>query len=442
MIDKLFFLVLVLNATGLFRFLAPQLGVDIGMVSLVLLGLHCCYLMAKERHVVRLLQCAELRCWLFLLLLWPLVTVLYAPAIEVREIALQAYYVSLFCAAVVYTMANGLTAMHRVMTGSLAITVFGLVLSMIMPSYFEAVARLADAQTGYHERAFGFFMQPNSAALGLVILFCGWYSMWKLKKTLWDVVAMVALLALTLVTGSRTGVIIAAVVCGMIVVDAWRVRREQGSFSSGILYAKAILLVSCMAVGGIWLNQYAASRSSSHFDLHNRILHLTSFRLSESNVMSDNSLQARLGAQGLYLLLIKERPFFGHGLGAESLYLQDGTLHLSSHSALLACWMQYGMFYPLMFTLLMVRMYFNHRRPGTERLFAANSIFQIVGITLLLFAFGALQERTFFVVLGLFFASIHWPDRVQAVVSHGISSKGLFDRHPDLLMEDLERPRR
>ena len=33
MIDKLFFVVLILNATGLFRFIAPQVGVSIGQVS-------------------------------------------------------------------------------------------------------------------------------------------------------------------------------------------------------------------------------------------------------------------------------------------------------------------------------------------------------------------------------------------------------------------------
>ena len=47
MLDKLFFIFLILNATGLFRFLAPQFGVEIGQVSLVLLIFNFLYILAK-----------------------------------------------------------------------------------------------------------------------------------------------------------------------------------------------------------------------------------------------------------------------------------------------------------------------------------------------------------------------------------------------------------
>ena len=40
MIDKLFFVVLILNTTELFSFLAPQMDVSIAEISLTLLGRH------------------------------------------------------------------------------------------------------------------------------------------------------------------------------------------------------------------------------------------------------------------------------------------------------------------------------------------------------------------------------------------------------------------
>ena len=48
MLNRLFFVILVLNATGLFAFLAPQLGVEILVVSLAFLGLQVIYLAANR----------------------------------------------------------------------------------------------------------------------------------------------------------------------------------------------------------------------------------------------------------------------------------------------------------------------------------------------------------------------------------------------------------
>ncbi|RKY23907.1 MAG: hypothetical protein DRP83_08475, partial [Planctomycetota bacterium] len=142
MIDKLFFVVLILNATGLFRFIAPQVGVSIGQVSLVLLVLNIFYLVAKIRYSKPLFLRVGMGGWLFVLLLWPLLTLLYAPSFDVREIGLLLYYFSLFFGSVVYTVSNGLGAMRRVMFVSLIVTIVGMPLSMMAPQYFEAVGAL------------------------------------------------------------------------------------------------------------------------------------------------------------------------------------------------------------------------------------------------------------------------------------------------------------
>ena len=115
MIDKVFFVVLVLNTTGLFLFLAPQFGMLIGHVSLALLVLNIFYLVVKARRSTRLFLRGGIGGWLFVLLLWPLFTLLYAPSLEIREIGLLLYCLSLFLGAVVYTVANGLPAMHCLM---------------------------------------------------------------------------------------------------------------------------------------------------------------------------------------------------------------------------------------------------------------------------------------------------------------------------------------
>jgi O-antigen ligase len=414
MLDKLFFLILVLNATGLFRFLA-QLGVEIGQVSIALLGLHVVYLLARRRYLVPLLRRRDMKYWLFLFLLWPLVTVLYAPALEIRQIGLQLYYASLFCAAVVYAMASGLAALHRVMAVSLGLTIFGIVLSMIAPGYFEAVAQLAGARAAYYGRAFGFEIQPNAAATCLVFLFIGWYSLWRRKNSLWEVVALLMLLGTTILTGSRTGAVVAAIICGLIFIHAFRKKWLKETTSSFFrVYAKVFILTACLIIGFLWLNQYTSSKIYNRGDLYDRIAMLTSFKL-EYSYFSESSNGSRFGAQLDYMSLIREKPLFGHGFGAEAHYLDQNTLYLSSHSQLLTCLMEYGILYPVAFCLLMIRMYRSRQRVAAEEAFGTNSILQFVLVTLLLFAIngGLLNGRMFYVVFALFFVSVQWPSWVD-----------------------------
>jgi len=91
MIDKLFFVVLVLNATGLFSFLAEEFNVSIGVVTGTLFGLNILYLIIKMRYSIALFHKAGIAMlnWFVILLAWPLFTLLYAQSLEIREIGLQ-----------------------------------------------------------------------------------------------------------------------------------------------------------------------------------------------------------------------------------------------------------------------------------------------------------------------------------------------------------------
>lgn len=404
MFDKLFFVLLVLNATGLFQFVAPQIGVDIRTVSISLLVLQVGYLLVRKRDVRRLLREPGMQDWLILLVFWPLATVLYAPTLEVREVGLQVYYASLFTGAVVYARANGLSALHRVMGMSLLVTVFGLVLSMVAPSCFEAVARLANARTQYGERAFGFFMQPNQAGMGLILLFLGWYSLWRDKDSLWDVPALILFLVAVLFTGSRTCAVIAAAVCGMTVFDAWRRGRREDRKGFRLVYVKACLLAVCLAFGLAGLNQYATATEGG---LYHRLRLLTSLQLTENGILDDNSVRQRLAAQKVYWSLIETKPVLGHGLGAEAYYSENGPIWLSAHSTLLSTWLEFGIAWPLVFYLLLYRLYRSRDRMAAERRFGTNAVFMFVLILSLHFAFnhGMVESRVFYVVLAYFFAA-------------------------------------
>jgi len=410
MIDKLFSIVLVLNATGLFRFIAPQLDVSIGQVSMALLGVNVIYLVSKAQYSKAILLQSGMGGWLFVLLIWPLSTLLYARSFEVRQVGLLLYYFSLFFGAVVYTASNGLPAIHRVIAVSLAVTIFGFVLSMLVPEYFQDVALLAQNRINYNNRAFGFFMQPNQAAIGFALLFFGWFSLWKHKNTMLEVVALVTFLGLMFLTGSRTGTVVAVIVIGLSLAYSWR-RQPRTIRAFRRSYLKVLLLGACLLGGLFWTTRYLSSADYEKWGLLDRISMLTSFRLTDSSIREDVSVMRRLDAQAVYWAFIKVKPLFGHGFGAETHYYENGHIDRTSHSTLLTCWMEYGIFYPIALGLLMVRLYLTRRRARAEGALATDSVFQFVLIVLFLFTVSGnlLNARVFYVVWAMFFAAVYCP---------------------------------
>ena len=408
MIDKLFFVVLVLNATGLFSFMAPQLGVSIGQVSLVLLGLNVLYLVAKACYVKAIFRQGSMRGWLFIMLIWPLLTIAYTPSFEVREIGLLFYYFTLFAGAVVYTAANGLSAVHRVMAVSLVITVIGLVLSMMMPQYFEAVSELADAEAfTTRGRAFGFFLQPNSLAINMVFLFIGWFALWKRKNALLELAAITALLFLMLLTGSRTGILIAIIIVCMLGYS-WR-----KTLTSAKYLLKIIAVILCVAAGIFVVKSYLAHNNYTDIyenDLIARVEMMLEFRLSnKDNLMEEGSVGDRRLAQEAYWALIYEKPFLGHGFGSENYYYENDVIFKTAHSDALAYAMKYGVLYPIAFCLLVLRLYRTHKHSDYEGVIPLNSVFQFVVILILLFMVAGqmLNDRTLYVVWGMFYAAVY-----------------------------------
>ena len=411
MIDKLFSILLILNATGLFSFIAPQVGVSIGQVSLALLWLNVFYLLTKTKYLLMIVRHPWMKICLFVILAWPLFTAIYAPSFEVRTIGLQLYYVTLFLCAVVYTVANGLPAMHRLVTISLFLSIFGLVMSMIAPQYFEQVSQLAEAKTRLEGRAFGFLLQPNQLATSLVLLFIAWFSLWRWKSTGSEIMATLVFMLFVLVTGSRTGMLVASMVVLLIYVSA--LQRGKVPLKTLVKTGVAAICFLCVVIGTkayISNMEYTDTRRSELFE---RMETLLSFKLTPTGKLMDaRSLQLRVMAQEVYWSLFNEKPILGHGLGADTYYKERGVIFLSAHSDALTTAMEYGVLYPLAFSLLMLHLYKRNRRHQAEVILQTNSIVQFVLACLSIFIFsgGLWDSRTFYVVWGMFFAVVYWRD--------------------------------
>lgn len=410
MIDKLFIVVLILNATGLFSFIAPQLNVSIGQVSLVLLGLNILYLIIKAKYLKTIAFRDGMGIWLFMLLVWPFLTVLYAPSFEGRQIGLQLYYISLLYVAIVFTVVNGLTIVNRVISMSLAITIFGLIVSMIAPGYFESVSDLAEAETLKEGRAFGFLLQPNSLASTMVFLFVGCFGVWKRKNILFEVVIILVFLFMILLTGSRAGMVSGLIVVLFISVYWWKKRWTNSKF-----VLKISALIICLVIGIVGMRHYLLQieyEVIQRSDLVTRMDRMLNLKFSEDGGISeDGSARLRLAAQAVYWSLIKEAPLMGHGIGTDTYYQKNGLIFLSAHSDALTFAMEYGVLYTVVFYLLMFHFFRKSGRSDVERVFETNSVGQFVFIVVLLFSIngGLFSSRTFYVVWGMFLAVVYFP---------------------------------
>ena len=432
MLDKLFFIILVMNVTGLFRFLAPQFDVEIGQVSLVLLIFNLLYILVRLSYLIPMFP--KMLPWFVVLIAWPLATLAYAPTIELREIGLAVYRFTLFSGAVIFSASNGLSAIRRVFLVSLVLTVFGQVLNMGMPGYFETVAALADARVLSMGRAGGFFMQPNSLAIGLAFLFIGWLALARRDTVLREPIIIVAFLGSELLTGSRTGMVLGVVIVGVHLVYQWRARIFR-SRKVRYLSARLAVLVVCVFFGLIgmkfFVEIYGRQIDRDPGDLIDRMNTLLELNLSGHEELAyDTSFQKRFSAQRVYWSLIKEKTFIGHGFGAEVFYLRNGTIHLTAHSTMLSVTMEYGVIYLLAFSLLLAMMFLNRHRGPVEQALGTNVITQFVLVTLLTFVIGGglLVERAFFVVFGMVYTAAYYPWRVFACDASTRTYTGMLSR--------------
>jgi hypothetical protein len=411
MLNKLLFLSLILGTSGLFRFVAPQVGVSIGQVTLVLFVLNSLYLVAKADHAIPMLLHRGMGRWLCLLLLWPLATVVYAPSIAFREIGLQFYFFSLFFSTVVYIRLNGLPTFYRMLTISLVITLIGMPLSVMAPGYFEDATMAADARLDQLGRPIGFFLQPNRLAFCLCWIFIAWYALWPRKSASREVVAIIAFLGAELLTGSRGGVLVATGIVVVLLSHNWLTRLIRGR----LIYT-GVLLLFCLAAGIVGLRAYLGTLSDAgnrrHGDLIDRMEGMVDFRFSpEGSLADDVSLEHRISTQEAYLHYVLEEPVFGRGLGSNGNYLETGRISLSAHSEALTRAFEYGIFYPIAMWLAVGSLYKKRQRKAVEQGLGTNAVTQFCVAFAAIFGYASVMEegRVFCIVLGLFYSIVHYP---------------------------------
>ncbi len=403
----LFFLVMVMNVTQAFTFVAALCGLSVASISLVLVALNGIYLILERKCFRQLLGNLALLRWALALLVWPLCTIVYAPVVAFREIGLAGYLFLLFLGTAVYMAANGLKAVRRVVTTSLLVTLVGLAMSMAWPELFAKTALLANGKAYHYGRAFGFFLQPNMLSICLCFLFIAWFSQAKFRRVTTEVVVLLLFLFAVVLTGSRVGILAAVLIVAAILANSWKRQSKRRFFS------KVGLLAVCLAAGSLGLQVYVSSRKDDSkrgkHDFAERLSMMASFELTEADSVTDDiSVQARFQAQALYWKLFCESPLFGHGLGADSFFKGSGRLQMSAHNSLLFCALEYGILYIFFLLFLLGHIFLQGGRRNVACQFETNALTQFGVVSLVLFYISSvLQMRFFYFFLGIYVVAAH-----------------------------------
>src|SRR5439155_24801027 len=104
----LYGLVIVLNFTELFRFVSLFTDTTMQTVGAVLLGVNCVLLVGDYRLTVNALKCWPVCATMLLVIVWPSLTMIFAPFLDLRQAGLQSYYATLVILVIVAIEKHGL----------------------------------------------------------------------------------------------------------------------------------------------------------------------------------------------------------------------------------------------------------------------------------------------------------------------------------------------
>ncbi|MDH3602732.1 MAG: O-antigen ligase family protein [Candidatus Tectomicrobia bacterium] len=346
----------------IFVFLATNVGVLIAPVFggnatfiLAVSALLVVYLVLNFRDAAMAISRRANITWLFLLTLWPMVAASYSQYSTLRDYGLAATYGVVYFSAHLYFKNNGSIAYRRLMLIGIAVTGIGLLASLLAPELFYPAAQAVNATNYYHGRAYGFFLQPNMAALSLLSFLAGLSYSYVPEKRWALIVGVVAVFIMVALTGSRSGLFIFAL---LLIYSVWvSVRFANSDILVDSTHALLTVMILggliCVFAGALFLFQQPAAGTAIG-GLENRLI----VRLSalgqldiRDYVSTEGSLNARFTAQAEFLELIRDKPLLGYGIGAKDAFKARRLVSESSHNQFVRNWFEGGIVWLVAYVL-------------------------------------------------------------------------------------------
>lgn len=415
-LNIIFIIVLLLNLTGLFAFLAPLFNVNISTISVVLLSLNCFYIICNFKDTGVLFRKKHIFYWFAFLIIFPLVTSTYAPQFSIRQIGLQIYYFTLLIAVSLYVLRNGFKRFHQMIAVSIIISGFGLVLSLFREDIFLQVALVSQNNLNFDGRAYGFFIQPNLAAMNLIMLFILWFA--GLNKTKFiNVCGSFSLLFLFIsLTGSRAGFILSMIL--MFLVLSIKFKKPFRVLINPKYVASILLSFGCFLALIPLILSFMAPYLPKHkgsFNIVSRIEAFSKMNLAQKDSKGISTVASRWEVNKYYFDMVTRKPIFGNGFDSATILYEKGILIRSSHNQYLQILFETGILGLILYLLLVIRMYIDPRRKKSELLLQTSSYKQFFIFIILqgMFTNMLLDSRVLYCALGCLVVMLIYPEIIN-----------------------------
>lgn len=336
---------------------------------------------------------------LFFLVVVPLMVMTFTANLDLRVSLLNLFFFLVFWLSFLVGATYGRVFLLKVTVAALIFTIVAGLVSTFFFQLFTPFAELTDSKNFYWGRAFGFYLQPNSLAIAINLLYLLVYALSRRVNLIIYLfpIALVGILA----AGSRTNMLGFFIINMCVFIHSLR--------NSEIELRKPVMrvLASSSLVVVLTAPYLFEKLSGDEFKyLTERLVYAIEI-VSESGagekVSKDTSVQDRLNYQISYLNAIEKKPFLGYGFGVQEKMIENGVLLGASHNSFLEYLLQGGIFYFfwfLMFALLFWIFLANFKdRSFAKYAYISFLVFMTFYIN---FSTTFFSERLVYVVIGIF----------------------------------------
>ncbi len=313
-------------------------------MTVILTVVLACYILLRFGTLNRIRRHVAL--WLPAIIVVPLISTLYSPGEVYREIGLCVHYGLIYYASLIFFMTR--RDQWSLFIVSLLIAFAGVIWSVISSADFELLAQATEKRSYEHGRALGLYLQPNVAShvVTIIMLMTVMASVRSGKEAiaLWAVVVYVPTI---LLTGSRAGVLLAAIITAYMFFAPllWVVHSWRKSFANLLIARGALIFIvaATLVVLFVLSERLQLTEKGGVIDRIRQVsgLGVTDAEVEDTLARSD---RVRLLAAREHIDNTKGlRGLFGHGVGASHTLRDSGVLSHASHNQFVEWYFSYGL---------------------------------------------------------------------------------------------------
>lgn len=285
---------------------------------------------------------------------------------------------------------------------SLLFTIVSGFFSIFNPFYFKQFAEIVNSLTFYGGRAFGFYMQPNSLAFAINIMYIGLIALGSKEKYVIYLYPLIFIILLT--TGSRSNFV------GFVIISLFLFNFLMKNHKKEILKTTLMLIPILLILFTLTFEYLSKTFQNREYEgMLTRASNILA--LNQDSIDKDfksGSMAERLHYQQKYETLISQAPFFGYGFGIQQDLIDSGELEGAAHNAIYEILLQGGIIYLLFFIYFMIFLIKNYfkikRNQDNLRLLLAYKIFLFFIIYYFFFSTSLFYERLVYILIAVFAA--------------------------------------